>query len=538
MMPTWMVIAQAVSGTALYLYGVEKSLFALKVLHGETRKRRLGVLADDNLQGWRAGLVAGALLLSNRVVLELLGELASIHLLAWTQTLPMLLGSLIGAMPLAMLVGLAPSGGAVVPLVAGLILLYTTTQTRLRAMGHLLLGCGVLWFGLATLEGVLRATPWLVEFFVTTSWLMLPVTFLAAALLGSANALIGLMLPLAGLGLFSLSTGLVLVLAANVGGAFPLALLARESSAPLKRLILVGLLFQGVGLVGSAGWLPEIAAGLDWLPGGDPVRLLGFHVLFNVWIGLAGQLLIRPLAALADRLLPDPYGTETPGENVIHRYWPRYLDDEFLETPTLALAMARREVGLIVALIEEMLALVPEALFSGDPQVITRLRKMDDRVDEIHHAITRYLAGISGANLAAQCADELLASMTVTHELESIGDIIENNLAHLAESRLGESRELSPETRQALDRYHQAVVAAFRQAADAFLTDDPHLAREVMAQKESISVMDAQGRLAQMRAIQGGVGDFAAYTLQMDLYENLKRIFYHAKRIAKVVARA
>ncbi len=50
--------------------------------------------------------------------------------------------------------------------------------------------------------------------------------------------------------------------------------------------------------------------------------------------------------------------------------------------------------------------------------------------------------------------------------------------------------------------------------------------------------MDAETHAMQVRAMQNrdGPPDFAAYTLESDIRDNLKRIYYHAKRVAKVEA--
>ena len=78
-----------------------------------------------------------------------------------------------------------------------------------------------------------------------------------------------------------------------------------------------------------------------------------------------------------------------------------------------------------------------------------------------------------------------------------------------------------------------------RSAVTAFAEDDAAAARDVMAMKDQISRMDAECHARQVQAMreQQGVPHIAAYTLQSDIRENLKRIYYHAKRVAKLQAR-
>ena len=98
---------------------------------------------------------------------------------------------------------------------------------------------------------------------------------------------------------------------------------------------------------------------------------------------------------------------------------------------------------------------------------------------------------------------------------------------------------VSQEARGALTEYLHNVLSAVRSAVVAFADDDPAAARDVMAMKDPISRMDAQCHARQVQAmqVQKGTVNIAAYTLQSDIRENLKRIYYHAKRVAKLEAR-
>ncbi|MBF0448612.1 MAG: Na/Pi cotransporter family protein, partial [Magnetococcales bacterium] len=192
--------------------------------------------------------------------------------------------------------------------------------------------------------------------------------------------------------------------------------------------------------------------------------------------------------------------------------------------------------------LEKMLEGIPDAVFKGDLEKMKELAKMDDRVDEIHQAVTSYLSKIGSANLPAAVADEVMATITATSEMENIGDIIENNMSHLAEVCAKNKILLTDDALKTLTAYHAKISAAFKASSTAFITDDEETALAVMAMKDEISDMDDACKTKQMDALQGDgaapMVDLTAYTLQTDVRENLKRIYYHTKRVAKVVARS
>ena len=129
--------------------------------------------------------------------------------------------------------------------------------------------------------------------------------------------------------------------------------------------------------------------------------------------------------------------------------------------------------------------------------------------------------------------------MTAITELESIGDIMENNLAHLAETRAASGIEFDPESTAALEEFHHKIMRAFTSAMVAFVSDNEDAAHMVMNMKEEINRMDSRIRALKAWGLQEMLSPerIANYTRQVDMVDNLKRIYYHTKRVAKLVVR-
>jgi phosphate:Na+ symporter len=73
-------------------------------------------------------------------------------------------------------------------------------------------------------------------------------------------------------------------------------------------------------------------------------------------------------------------------------------------------------------------------------------------------------------------------------------------------------------------------------AIDAVTENDRHAAQEIVAMKSDIArLTDSAAMHETRRLVAAEPNRLAAYTVEMDVIEKLKRIYYHAKRMAKDV---
>jgi phosphate:Na+ symporter len=106
----------------------------------------------------------------------------------------------------------------------------------------------------------------------------------------------------------------------------------------------------------------------------------------------------------------------------------KFLQEELLTTPTLALDSVRMEVMHMGETVNTMLKGIMPAIIKGDIKALEEIRKMDDTVDILHAGILDYLAKISRQPLLDEQTKELMQLMEAVSNLENIGDIVETNL--------------------------------------------------------------------------------------------------------------
>jgi phosphate:Na+ symporter len=95
---------------------------------------------------------------------------------------------------------------------------------------------------------------------------------------------------------------------------------------------------------------------------------------------------------------------------------------------------------------------------------------------------------------------------------------------------------ISEETRAMLRKLHDIVSTTAELAIDAVMENDERAAQEVIAMKADIGrLMESAAMHESRRLVADAPNRLAAYTLEIDIIEKLKRIYYFAKRMAKAV---
>jgi phosphate:Na+ symporter len=214
----------------------------------------------------------------------------------------------------------------------------------------------------------------------------------------------------------------------------------------------------------------------------------------------------------------------------------KFLHEELLSTPSLALDQVRMEVMHMGETVNAMLKGIMPAIIKGDRQALEEIRMMDDTVDILHAGIIDYLGKISKQQLSGEQSRELLQLMEAVSNLENIGDIVETNLVVLGHDRIKDKVAVSETTQQVLNGFQQAITRAVAAAVQAVGQRNQRSAQVVVGMKDEInSIADSAAAHEARRLIAEEPNRIPAYVLEVDLIEKQKRIYYFAKRMAKTV---
>ena len=126
--------------------------------------------------------------------------------------------------------------------------------------------------------------------------------------------------------------------------------------------------------------------------------------------------------------------------------------------------------------------------------------------------------------------------MGAVNDLEHIGDVIEVSLVNLGQKRVKKGFKISEATQKVINTVHVVVSDALKAAVRALVEEDKDFATRVISMKSDMNRLVEQAELHQAkRLVSEDSGKFEAYSVEVDIIEKLKRIYYYAKRMAKTV---
>jgi phosphate:Na+ symporter len=275
---------------------------------------------------------------------------------------------------------------------------------------------------------------------------------------------------------------------------------------------------------------PEGVTGMQAAAAVLPRQVANAHTIFNVTCAIIFLPFVTYFARLVYRLIPDKPLEE---EKEIQ---PKFLSDMLFHTPSLALDAARHEIKRMGKRVDLMSSAVMPAVLNGDKESLLAVRDMYREVDVLHKHIVTYLAKVSQLQLNEHQTLKLTNIMAAVNDLDHIGDLIEINMVELGLRRVYKGFKISEATQKVINTLHVVVSDALKAAIRSVVEEDIDFAYRVILMKDDMNKLIKQADLHQAeRLVAADSGKFEAYSIEVDIIEKLKRIYYHSKRIAKSV---
>lgn len=187
-------------------------------------------------------------------------------------------------------------------------------------------------------------------------------------------------------------------------------------------------------------------------------------------------------------------------------------------------------------IVQDMLKRIMPAILGGDRSTLREIRDMDDQVDRLYAQIVAYMGQISKRPLTEKQTSEFLGLMEAISSLENIGDTIETNFVVLGNERIDAGVSISKPTRKVLNDFHLVVERSLASAIQAVSQSNREVAKLVIDMKDEISALANSAAAHQARRLVAEEPNrIPAYTIEVDIIEKQKRIYYFARRMAKTV---
>ena len=376
-------------GLALFLYGMEKMTDGLKAAAGEQMKVLLTKLTRNPVTGAFTGALVTAVIQSSSVTTVLVVGFVSAGLMTLVQSIGVIFGANVGTTITAQIVAFNVTAAALPLIIIGFFMIFIGKHGRALHFGKMLMGLGLIFYGMAAMGDAmspLRTHEGFIELMQSMERPLLGmlVGALFTALVQSSSATIGLAVVMATQGLVTLPAGIAIVFGAKIGTCVTALLAALGKPQDALRAAVVHVAYNVLGALLWLGFIDQLAGLATWVSASYP-DLRGAERIARevprqianaatIW-ATANVVIMLPFsslfARLANCLVPERQEVE------IAIVKTRFLDEELMRVPSLALERVRLELGHMAEIVDKMLENVPAAFRTRDFREVSQFHDQD-----------------------------------------------------------------------------------------------------------------------------------------------------------------
>jgi len=422
------------AGLGLFFYGMDLLSRSLRELTGQRIQLAFARATRNRAISFAWGAIAGGVTQSSTATSFIVVGLLSAGLVATESALPIMLGANLGSSLFPLIISFDLVGAALALIgLSGIAL----TIGRLRSYTVVLsalLGFALMFYGLMLVKqaaGALTADPSIGHTFQlleTNYWAAFALGFGAAVATHSGGAIFILTLSLHDQGVLSLEQAVATSFGCFLAASTITYLLASGITGVVRRVPIYQIWFNLVGvpvfgilfLIEVEWHKPLLLAFLRTLPigGGPQIALLG--IIYNVVVVGILLLTMKPASRLLEYLIP-----ETPSDTLSR---PRYLQDQALSEPHLAIVLIGREHIRLLEALGGMSDTYRDGEIARLGPIGVSARRLAQRIDDYVHRLCSEV-------LPASLYEQVEAALARQAAILSFADEIEALLGHAARIR-------------------------------------------------------------------------------------------------------
>ncbi len=544
-----------IGGLALFLYGMELMIQGLIAYSGERMRQFLQTLTHNRISGALTGAGVTAVIQSSSATTVIVVGFISAGMLSLAQGISIIMGANLGTTMTAQIVAFKITNYALLMLAIGFLWQFMAHTNKQRSMGKLILGLGLLFFGMSVMSDAMSPLRDYAPFLELMSQMQNPffgilVGLIFTALVQSSSATIGVIIVLASNGFLTLPAGIALALGADIGTCVTALLAAIGKTRDAIRAAVGHVLFNILGVVIWLPFLPFLADAAIWMSAGD-AQLAGTAVLgsselaantpreianANSLFKLTALLMFLPLLGLfvwaVYRIVPI-----TMDEKQENRHQPRYLDDIQLLTPSLALQAVEKEVARLGNSTYTYYRRVMDAVLKQDAKELNKLERESHHLLQLHTAILLYLGQLKNQPLDDQQNRLLLKFVSQLDQFESMVDVLNNELLQSGHQMLDHDIIPSAAMIALIEGLNAEVSPTITNGFKACTEQDVDAIQLVMVAKKNIDRYINDALEHQVNLLNATPERLRVLRIEMQLMDSLKRLYTLSKRAVKIEER-
>ena len=455
-------------GLGLFLFGMKMMMDGLEILAGNRLRTVIERATSNRFLGIGVGALVTVLIQSSTATSVMAVGFINAGLMTLSQAISLILGAHIGTTLTAHIFGLRMDSFAPIFIFIGLVLYLFIKVKGVKNFGYVLLGVGVLFFGLSVMGAPLREfaeTPAFQSMLVifANPFLAILAGFLFTAIIQSSTAATGILVTLYLSGVdVDFTTAAFLVLGISAGTTVTALIASFAGRRESRRAALANLIYITIGCI-VFGILLTIFPGIlswftnRWDNGAHQIAM--FYTFFKVSLTILFLPFVGHLADLMYKIIPkrsisidrellfiNADNAKTPGDSI------QQATDELYHMGEIALANLTRAL---------------DVFFTGDKDKIDDILEAEASINYLQTQISSMLMQIENVESTADM-EKLSTILYVARDLERIGDHAKNIMEYDIRTKKKQKLRLSEAAMEELKVLSSMVVEVTTQSLESF----------------------------------------------------------------------
>lgn len=524
-------------GFGLFMFGIKFMGNGLKAVAGDKLRDYINRYTSNPLSALLIGIVITIIMQSSSATSAITIGLVRAGLMTLEQAAGIILGATIGTTVTSFLISINIEKYAMFIVFVGTLLICFFKKQKTIYMGEVILGFGLIFFGMSSMGDGLAALKELPEFeafalsMSTNPLLAMLAGVGLTALVQSSAATIGVAQKLYQAGAITFSASLPFMFGANIGTTMTGILAAIGGSTEGKRtaclhttINVISTFFGMLLLVPFANFIQGTFGGLNPM-----MQIAVANIIFKTITTLCFLPFTRQLVALTKKIIPGDDSAEKEVDI-------EEMDGNIANVLPSAAVDASRQA--ILKLVDVVRLNVTQTLdffrARGDADAKEKLDKTEAIANRFDQKITDYLIRLSKKpNLTRQDTDDVRFHLDAVKNFERVGDL-DINLAEffLLVNERGE--DFSDQGKKDIESMFLLLLDMFDMAAEVFVTRSESQYKKLQEMEQELDRMEFEMRHAHFERLSAGTcpGQTAASVFS-DILGTLERMGDHCCNVGK-----
>ena len=414
-------------GIGLFLFGMKFMSEGLELSTGSRLKKILGLFTANKYVGVLVGFIITAITQSSAVTTVMVIGFVNAGLLNLLQTAGIIIGANIGTTTTGLIIALNIHTVAPVCIFAGSVLILFTKKKKLKHIGMVIAGFGILFLGLKVMSDAMKPLselPQVIELFKFTANPLLGfiIGLAITAITQSSTATIGIIVAVMSAGIITdMNQAIFILYGLNIGSCSPAIISSLGSSKNARKTAMIHLVYNviGISIFAIVTLLPLGFVGIiTSLSDNISKQFVYAHIIVNIIMAIillpASKFIIR----ITEWIIK---GVDEAKSDVYFEY----IDEKSLETPSLAVVQTYKEVDRLAMMVVGNFALAKKIVLGQSKDAendMLRISETENTVNFLRGKIKNHIIKLNATELEYIDVKVVASLSSVINDLERVGN--------------------------------------------------------------------------------------------------------------------